>query len=274
MTRAAQKLRIGQSALSTQLSQFEDKLNVSLFERKNKRLILTEAGRIALEYANEIFKMGSEMLEVLQDRATPLKTHVQLGALDSIPKHLIFELVKAAYKISNCSVTILEGKDDELLRELNAHRIDLILTNHLPKVTEGTKIVSKLVAKLPILICASTKYQSLKKDFPKSLNGQPFVMQTNHSYIRESLEHYFRLNNIKVNIVAETQDTSLQKIMGSNGVGLVPLSSIAAESLLKNGELKKIGTLEGVYEQVYLVAASRKIENPISSTLFKDFSPY
>ncbi|MBK9293409.1 MAG: LysR family transcriptional regulator [Oligoflexia bacterium] len=272
VTKAAGKLHLGQSALSTQLMQFEDKLGVLLFERKHKKLILTEAGMATLDYANEIFKLGSELLEVLQDRLIPQQTHVQLGALDSIPKNIIYSLIKAAYKINECNVTVLEGKDDELLRELAAHRIDLILTNHLPRVGDGVKIVSKSIAKLPIWVCGHIKFSELKRDFPKSLMGKPFILPTHHSFLRASLDHFFKLNQISVKAIAETQDTSLQKIIGSDGLGLMALSSFEAGLLLKETGLKKIGTLPGVFEEIYLVAAARKIENPISSALFKSFS--
>ncbi len=170
IAKAAQKLRLGQPTLSAQLKQLEDRIGIQLFDRQHKKLILTESGRIALEYATEIFKMGHEMVEVLHDRLIPERTHVQLGALDSILKHLIFRLVKAAYALGPCSVSILEGKDDELIRELSTHRIDLILTNHIPSIADGKHIYSRLIAKLPVVVCAAPQFKSLKKGFPTSLN--------------------------------------------------------------------------------------------------------
>lgn len=271
ISQASKILKLGQPALSAQLKQLEEMLNVQLFERSHKKLNLTESGKIAYEYSAEIFKLGTEMVEALNDRLTPNRIHIQLGALDSIPKHLIFELCRRAYETSPCSISIIEGKDDELLRELLNHNIDLMLTNHVPKISDTRKIFSRKVAQIPVLMCGSIKFKKLKKGFPHSLDGQPFVLPTSHSKLRHDLEHFFKIKGIHPDIVAETQDTSLQKIIGSKGVGIIPIAEIAARGLLERGILTNLGSTEGVFEEIYLVSSVRKIENPVSSHLFKHF---
>lgn len=271
IAQAAVKLRLGQPTLSAQLRQFEDTIGIKLFERQHKKLILTEQGRIALEYATEIFRMGSEMMEVLHDRLRPERTHVQVGALDSIPKQLISRLVEAAYAIGPCSVSVLEGDDGLLARELLAHRIDLILTNHRP-VAEGRKLFVRSLGKLPVVICGTKKFSAIKKGFPQSLDQMPFVMPTVHSKLRHELDHFFSIQKIKPEIVAETQDTSLSEILGRKSLGLLPISSLAAQGLNKGTDLIQLGTIEGITEELFLVAANRRIENPISAQLLKKFS--
>ena len=128
VSKAAEKLKLGQPTLSAQLKQFEEALGVKLFERQHKKLILTEQGKVALDYARSIFKMGSEMYEVLHDRLVPQKPSLSIGALDSIAKQIVLQLVKKAHEIGPCLVTISEGKSDELIRELTSHKIDLLLT--------------------------------------------------------------------------------------------------------------------------------------------------
>ncbi len=145
VSKAAEKLRLGQPTLSAQLRQFEDSLGIQLFERQHRKLVLTEHGRIALDYAKNIFKMGSEMYEVLQDRVKPLRPTLHLAALDSVPKQIVLQLVKSALRISPCVVTLSEGKSDELIRELVAHRVDLILTNFMPVATDAKGITPRLI---------------------------------------------------------------------------------------------------------------------------------
>lgn len=269
IAKAAEKLRLGQPTLSAQLRQLEDMVGKPLFERRNRTLILTEAGKAALDYANEIFRLGDEMLEVLKDRAPDNQTHLQIGALDSVPKTILMSLVLEAYKIGPCTVSILEGKGDELFRELYAHRIDLILSNYPPPAVEQARIFSKSVAKLPVSVYAAEKFQSLKKSFPRSLAAKPFVMPTMHSKLRHDLNHYFKLQEIHILPVAETQDTSLQKLLAGNGVGLAPLSEAGD---FKEFGLKKIGRLDGIHEEVWLVSAQRKLENPIAAKLMASFT--
>lgn len=271
IARAADKLRLGQPTLSAQLKQFEDTLGVKLFERQHKKMALTDAGRVALKYADEIFRMGDEMIEVLHDRLTPARIHVQIGALDSIPKHLILAVAKAAYAHGDCSVTILEGKGDELIRELSLHRVDLLVANYVPSAHEARGLYSRSIAKVPVSLCAAPKFRSLKDRFPESLAMAPMILPTIHSKLRHDLEHYFKTAGLILDVVAETQDTSLQKLMGVEGLGILPIPVFAVEDLIRSGSLVELGKLPAVHEEFYLVAASRKIENPVSSQVMKSF---
>ncbi len=269
IARAAEKLRIGQPTLSAQLKQLEEMVGKSLFERRNRKLILTEAGKAALDYANEIFQLGDEMLEVLKDRTPEDQPHLQIGALDSVPKNVILSIVMAAYKISPCVVSILEGKGDELFRELRAHKIDLIVSNYPSQALEEAQVFSKSVARLPVSVYGAKKFIGLKHGFPKSLDGKPFVFPTTHSKLRHDLNHYFKLHRIHTLPIAETQDTSLQKLLAKHGVGLAPFSEVEG---VQEQKLYRLGRLKDVYEEIWLISAQRKHENPIAAKLMNSFS--
>ncbi len=271
IAKAAVKLRLGQPTLSTQLKQLEDILEQPLFERKNRSLLLTEAGKVALQYAEDIFKMGNELIQVLDDKSFTAKTDIKFGCLDSIPKHIILSITTEALKNKDCTVTILEGKGDELFRELFAHQIDLILSNYPPVTSEHGKTYSRSIAKVPVAVFGAPKFSALKKNFPQSLVGQPFIMPTSHSKLRQDLDHYFSVNGLRINTLVETQDTSVQKLLGLEGMGLIPIPEFAAHQLVKEKKLVKIGVLHEVKEEFWLVSAARKIENRIAAKLMKEF---
>jgi LysR family transcriptional regulator, transcriptional activator of nhaA len=272
IAKAAQQLRLGQPTLSAQLKQLEESLGTPLFERQHKKLTLTEQGRVALEYANEIFRLGSEMMEVLQDRAAPTRVHLSIGALDSVPKSVILAITKAAYKAGNCSVSILEGNGNELVHELREHRIDLVLSNYQPSVQEMDRLRSRRVGQVPINVYGAPSFKHLRKGFPHSLNQAPFVLPTLHSRLRHDINHYFNAMGITVDLVAETQDTSLQKLLGVNGLGLVPAPAFAVADLVRDKTLIELGPLTEIREDLFLIAASRKIENAVAKKLFDSFA--
>jgi LysR family transcriptional activator of nhaA len=270
IAKAAKKLRLGQPTLSTQLKQFEDHLGHALFERRKKRLYLTEAGRIALDYANEIFKLGDEMQDALADRLSIDRIEVQIGSLDSVPKMLTWHLVEQAQKEQNCTVSIIEGRGD-LLRELKAHRLDLVIANHPPPIGEGQGLFTRLVGRYPVLICGAKPFAKLSKGFPESLQGQPFIMPTLHSRLRGEVDQFLRSHHIRVDMVAEVQDTSLHRLMGIHGAGLIPIADQAAADALEHKELFVIGALDNVYEEIWLAASERRIQNPVAAQLMKSF---
>lgn len=270
VSKAARRLRLGQSTLSAQLKTFEETIGAPLFERRAKRLHLTERGRIALTYANEIFRLGEELLEVLHDVRRPDKVHVQIGALDSVPKHVVLALVRKARKDFDCVISLREGREDELIREMLSHKLDLVISNDVP-VSAGGRIYSRSIAKVPVLVCGTPTFRALKRNFPESLDRQPFVLPSGSGKLRGDIDQWFRLRNLRPELVAETQDTVVQKLLGKEGMGLVTLPLAAAQDLLKTGEIVEIGRMSGVAEEIHLLSATRKIENPVSARLMRDF---
>ena len=271
IAKAAKKLRLGQPTLSTQMKQFEDTLGHELFDRSKRHLQLTEAGRMVLGYASEIFKLGDEMVDSLGDQHVTTKIQVQIGAMDTVAKHLTLKVFHKAQSSFECVVSISEGHGDELLRELRAHRLDLVISNYPPPVGEAAGFYAKSIARMPVVICGSAKFSNLKRGFPESLNGQPFVMPSLQSKLRHDVEHFLKLSDIHVNTIAEVQDTSLQKLMGSHGDGLIPIALPAAEELIANKALINIGILQDVHEELWLIAAQRRIQNPVAAAIMKDF---
>lgn len=272
VSKAAAKLRLGQPTLSAQLKQFEEMLGVQLFERQHKKLLLTEQGRVALDYSKNIFKMGSEMYEVLQDRVKPLKPTLHMGALDSIPKQIVLQLVKQAFKISSCQISLSEGKSDELLRDLTAHRLDLLVTSFLPTGLDAKGLNPRSITKKNVAFFGAPKFKALRRGFPYSLAGQSLIFPTFDSKLRQDLDHWARVHQIELNIVIESQDIAIKKLMAIDGIGLIPTATHTVTRQLLEGELLEIGPLQGVYEELFLVTAQRKIENAIASKLFKNFS--
>ena len=271
VSKAAEKLRVGQPTLSAQLKQFEDTLGVPLFERHHKKLVLTEQGKVALDYSKNIFRMGSEMYEVLHDRLKPLKPSLHLGALDSVPKQIVLQLVKHAFRISPCQITLSEGKSDELLRELVSHRMDLMVTNFLPTGADAKGLSPKSIAKRNVAFYGAPKFKALRKGFPKSISGEPMILPTYDSRLRQDLDHWAKLNKIELNIVIESQDISVKKLMAINEMGLVPTATHTVTGQLFRGELVEIGQLQGVHEELFIVTAQRKMENQIAAKLKDSF---
>jgi len=270
IAKAAKKLRLGQPTLSTQLKQFEDHLGFPLFERTKKRIHLTEAGLVALDYANEIFRLGSEMMDTLNDRRRSDRVEIQIGCMDSIPKDYVLRLIQAAQSHMSCQISCIEGSSDHLLDELKAHRLDLLLTNHPLTQSKQEGIFSRCVGQAPVALFADRKFEHLVKNFPASLEGQPFILSNHNITLRKAIEYYFKTQGILIDVVAEVQDTSLQRLMGVHGIGIVPLGDTPEQTPI-NRDLVRLGPLPDVHEEVWMIVADRRLQNPVADWLLKDF---
>lgn len=271
VSKAAEKLRIGQPTLSSQIQQFEHNLDIELFQRKHKKLILTEQGKVALGYAHQIFALGDEMLGVLKGEQNPSKLTLKLGALDSVPKQVITKLVDKASQVTACHIVLSEGKPEELLRALEHHHIDLLLMDHVPLALDTKTLFPKLISKKQVSFYGAKKHLSLKNNYPETLKKAPLILPTYDSRLRKDLDHWAQLNNVVLNPLIESQDISVKKLMAEEGQGIIATSEHAVESQLKRKELFKIGTVKGVFEELYLVSVRRKIENPVASQMMKEF---
>jgi LysR family transcriptional activator of nhaA len=272
VSKAAERLRLGQPTLSAQLKIFEDALGVRLFERQHKKLILTEQGKVALDYARNIFKLGSEMCEVLQDRIGPQRHAIHIGALDSIAKQIILQMVEKAVRTIACQVTLSEGKSEELLRELANHRIDILVTNFVPTASAAHGLFHRVLSKKNVSVFAAPQFKALRRGFPQSISGQPFILPTYDSRLRYALDHWCQSQGITFDVLVESQDIAVKKLLAINGLGLIPAASHTVNRQVLEGELIELGELEGVYEELVLVTAKRRIRNPVASLLMAEFN--
>lgn len=268
---AAKKLGLSQSTLSAQLKTFEGNLGVKLFSRSHKSLELTEQGRVTLDYAKSIFNLGNELFEVLNDKILPSRLSLSVGALDSIPKQITLEITKAAYKIGKCFVAVVEGKSDEIFRELTAHKLDLVVTNFIPTAIEAKGLAHRVLSNRTVAIYGAKKFKSLRMNFPSSLEGKPLIIPTHDSKLRYDLDHWLQTRSIKMDAIAESQDIGLKKLMAVDGLGLIPAAEHTVKRQIEAGELFEIGPLESLLEQIFIVSAQRRIENPYAKRLFSEF---
>ena len=269
ISKASEALKVGQPALSSQLKSLEEYLGIQLFERKNRKLLLTEPGKVVLEYAKKISSLGQELIQVVDDKIFTNDIHLSVGALDSIPKHLICDIVDMAHKKTGCFLSIYEDSTDALLRQLLAHQLELIITDQEITSLDQKNVFSKKILHRPIMAYASSDFSHLKKGFPMSLDGAPCIVPTIHSKVRSDIEHFFHINGIRPKLIAETQDTSLQKILATKSDGVVFLPNFTTKELVQYKKLIKIGTLKEIYSDYYLIYGKRIIENPAMDLILK-----
>jgi len=267
ISKASQKLKIGQSSLSLQLKTLEETLGVELFYRVGRGLELSEMGKIVYRYAKSIEDLGSELLSVVDSKTYPQQATLSVGALDSIPKNLICDIVDYAHKETSCFFSIYEDQLENLLNSLSQHSLDFLITDTEVRHLRGSKVFSKLIFRNNLNAYAAPKFKDLKINFPLSLNGNPCIVPTVHSKIRSNIENYFHLKKIEPKLIAETQDTSLQKILAAKGDGVIFLPEFAARNLVKEKTLLKIGELENVYCDFYIVHNKRVFDNPALSSI-------
>ena len=272
LSKASEVLRVGQSSLSMQLKQLEERLERPLFERKQKRLVLTEAGQIALKYAQDIFSMGSEMLNTLSDNQANNVTAIQIGIEEGVPHYAATALLSQTMEIKGASPTVTHNNTQTLIDDLHEHRLDLVLTMEQPSSQSKKDILlQKRVLHSPLFVVGHKKYQTLKKDFPASLENVPCLIYSPLSRPRHEIERFYHENKLTLNIALETDENILLKNLAIEGKGITFLTQGSSEYWVKQKDLVVIGQLP-IHLELWLVALKRKMVNPVAEKLLESFA--
>ena len=274
VTEATHRLKLAQSTLSAQLKQFEEVVGYKLFERRSRKLFLTDVGRRVFDYAHEIFSLGEELRDSLGNLQNSMLFSLKVGIMDSIPKRISCKMVDMATKEKSSHITIIEGSLPSLSKKLAAHEIDLIIANDKPSVEkEYSRFHAKLIGDLAIVFVANPSQAHLKKNMPQSLNNQPIVMPGKQSTLRVELLEHFKIKHIQPTIIAEVDDLELQKMLILQGHGFGALARMAVEKELKSGELVQLSETPLCHENLWIITTHRLVHNPLAKLLISNFRP-
>lgn len=253
VSQAAVELRLGQPTLSAQLKALEEQLGL-LFDRKGRRLVLTERGRLVLQYAREIFSKGDELKTVIQRGELAPAREIVVGAQDGVPKAILAATLLRIQKVTQARLKIIEGDAGHLLEEVLKGHVDFLVTDH--ELSSGLSLVYLPVAHERLAVWGTEAASKSAVKFPKNLNGRPFVAPTLGHPVRSQMERFFLENQVSPVIVMEAPDTALVKELGAQGAGLIVLGETTVRSWVRAGRLKRLGLLP--FEQTYWLGLPKK----------------
>ena len=261
---AAAKLRVSQPSISAQIGELEAALGEKLFQREGRKNVLTETGRIVFGYAEEIFALGLELMNVVNQRPGSRTLRLHVGVSDSFPKLLTNEILQPVFALpQTVHIICREGKLEDLLAQLAAHRLDIVLADEPASSSVLFKTFSHSLGETGTTVCAEKKLaEKLKRNFPKSLNGAPALLPTENTSLRRALETWFRDQKIEPKIVAEFEDLALMKAMAAEGRGFIALPTVAMSDAMAQYGFQPIGRVEKCRVQFHAITAERRIVHP------------
>jgi LysR family transcriptional regulator, transcriptional activator of nhaA len=264
VTRAAERLDVAVQTISAQLGLLEQALGKALLAPQGRRLALTEAGRVALSYADQIFLLGEQMREVLTETDIGKTMRLTVGLSDSLPKLTASRLLEAALNLPQ-KVKLVCHEDDfeSLLGDLSVHKLDVVLTDR--PVPSGTtlRVFSHLLGESELMLFGlpnlAERYRSA---FPAGLNGAPVLLPTRNHAVRGRIDHWFEAHDVRPDVVGEVDDNALLNTFGRNGMGLFPAPAALAADVEEQLGAVPVGEMTNVREQCYAISNERKIKHP------------
>jgi LysR family transcriptional regulator, transcriptional activator of nhaA len=264
IARACEKLLLAQPTISGQLRALERSLGDKLFARSGRGLVLTETGQTVYRYADEIFTLGKELADTLKGRPTGRPLRLRVGVADVLPKIVSYRLLEPALHLTEpVQIICREGKPDCLLAELSLHGLDIVLTDAPVGPSVKVRAFSHLLGECGVSIVATAELaKRLRKRFPQSLDGAPFLLPTDNTVLRRSLDQWFEAKGIRPVIRAECEDSALLKAFGQDGIGAFSVPSVVEKEVCRQYRVNPIGRLEEVKERFFAISVERKLKHP------------
>jgi LysR family transcriptional activator of nhaA len=272
LTRTAERLNLSQSALSIQIKQLEERLGHALFERRGRQLVITEAGRIALDHADRIFSTGEELVETLR-RAGATRRPIRIGALATLSRNFQMEFLRPLIARPDVEVILRSGRTADLLGGLESLNLDIVLLNQPPAADAVTPFLSHLLATQAVsLVGRADAADGL--DLRDRLARVPLVLPTVDSSVRQKFDALAARLGVTPQVAAEVEDMAMMRLLVREGAGLAVLPPIVVKGELESGLLRELDALPGVEEHFYAVTTRRKFPNPLVGELIdRSFPP-
>lgn len=262
LTRAASQLNISQSALSAQIRKLEHQMGHPLFERRGRNLVLTEAGRIALDYADEIFATGEALLGRLGRSSLSARSIIRVGALATLSRNFQLSFLRPMLTDPDIEVIIRSGTISELLAGLEAHSLDVLLVNQVPLRDTATPWTAHILDEQAVSLIGTPQRLSGRTDYLELLNSEPLIVPTAESGFRNGFDILIERLGIQPQLAAEVDDMAMLRLLAREDIGLAVLPSIVVTDELASGLLVEACPLPGIRETFSAITLKRRFEDP------------
>jgi LysR family transcriptional activator of nhaA len=264
VTRAAEALYLTPQTISGQLRQLEAQVGSTLFNREGRHLVLTETGRLVFSYADEMFRLGLELQDVLAGHTPGSALTVKVGIAMVVPKLIALRVTEPVLDLPDPVRLIChEAPLADLLADLAVHKLDMVLADSPVNPTFSIRAYNHVLGESGIsFFAAPIQAKPLARGFPNSLDNAPMLMPSVGSSLRRNLETWFEHHAISPQVVAEFEDRALMKAFGERGAGVFTSPSAVEQEVVDKYGVKVIGRTEEITERFYAISAERRIKHP------------
>jgi LysR family transcriptional activator of nhaA len=265
LARAAERLHVSPSALSVQLRQLEERLGHALFERRGRRLVLTEAGRVALEHADTIHAAGEELLATLKGRPRGRVSVLRVGSVATLSRNFQLLLLRPLLARDDVQIRLESGRLRELLLHLGAHQLDVVLANEAVPRDAAQGWRSTLIAQQPLAIVSAVRKgrRPPPLPFPQGLHEQPLLLPGGDHALRGAFDTLLADAGVRPRVLAEVDDMAMLRLLARETGALTLVPPVVVQDELAARTLVERCSIPQIQERFYAITAARRFPHPL-----------
>lgn len=269
ITSASEVLHLTPQTISGQLRVLEESIGAKVFKKAGRNLALTETGRVVFSYADDMFRLATELQDLLEGRPIDKGLVFNVGISNIIPKLLAYRVLEPVLRIEDeVRLVCHEAPLTDLLADLSVHKLDLVLADSPVSPVFHIKAYNHVLGESGISFFATGRQAArYRKGFPRSLDGAPMLMPTSGSSLRRMLDQWLEHKNIRPLIVAEFEDRALMKAFGEAGAGVFMSPTAVEQDVQDKYGVQVIARTDELHERFYAISAERRIKHPAVATI-------
>lgn len=267
LTRAAGQLNVSQSALSAQIKQLEDQLGQPLFTRQGRALQLTEAGRVALAYADTIFAAGSELVATLRDGQRLERQVMRIGSVATLSRNFQESFLKPLLLRTDVEMVLHSGSLTELLARLSVHTLDVVLSNSPVQADASHPWRCRRIARQPVSLVGRPRPAGQAFRYPQELAEVPLLLPGRGNEIRAGFDLLCEQAGLRCRVMAEVDDMAMLRLLARDTAGVALLPAVVVRDELRNGILQEYAVVPHLFESFYAITVQRHFEPPLLKAL-------
>lgn len=267
LSRAAARLRVAPSALSTQIRQLEHQLGQPLFHRQGRTLVLTEAGRIALEYADTIVTAGQELVATVREGRRHERQVLRIGAVATLSRNFQRTFVAPLLGMADVEVVLQSGSLGELLPRLAAHSVDLVLSNRRVPEDVENNWRSVRIARQQVSLVGPPRGPGRPFRFPEDLADRPLILPSRDHGFRTAFEHICERAGLRLTIVAEVDDMAMLRLLARDGQAVALVPAVVVRDELHDHQLEEYCAVPNLHEEFWAIGVRRQYQHPLLKAL-------
>jgi LysR family transcriptional regulator, transcriptional activator of nhaA len=264
LTRAARELSLSPPTVSAQLRTLEERFGEKLLVKSGRRLIPTEIGRVVFTYADQIFDIGRDLLDALEHRPSQRPLRFTVGIDDVVPKEIAQRLLEPAMQLGQpVRITCREGTLERLVASLAMHELDVVISDAPAAPTLNVRAYNHLLGSSAVCWMATPAIAaSLRRGFPRSLDGVPMLLPTDDTAIRRMLDQWLEQHEVRPLLVGEFEDYALLREFARAGHGFAPVPMVQESQFRREYGFQRVGTPLPVTAQFFAISLERRIRHP------------
>jgi DNA-binding transcriptional LysR family regulator len=242
-SRAAVKLHRTQSAVSQTIHKLEDELGEALFDRSSREGVLTDAGRVLVEYAERLLNLRADAREALLEVRELERGKLVFAANELTSLYLLPALGEFRRLYPMIKITVLRSLGSRIGDDVLRHAAELGVLSYDPQEAQLSSVVV-YVDELAFVVPAGHPLAGAKEISISELAAETFVAHNVPSPYRDKVIEIFRKYRTPLHMDVELPTLQAIKRFVAAGSGVAFLPEISVEGELARGELMRIEVRE------------------------------